>query len=339
MTDSQWQSLCHLVEGKRVAQPLAGFIIDSPWLPNWYGVSILEYLAHDQIWFDANRKAIETFPSAIFLPGFWVEYGMCTEPSAFGTRCRFPENEFPFVYPSIHSIEEVDRVEKPDPATDGLLPLVLRRLKWAEPRMREMGHAIRFSVSRGPLNVASFLMGTTEFLMALKTDPEPMHRLLRIITDFLKKWHALQRQAFPSIEGIMMLDDLVGFIGEQDFVEFALPYMTELYAIDAKVKFFHNDAECRSSAKYYPQIGINFYNPGVQQTLLQLHEWTEGKLAILGSIPPRDVLGKCTPAEIAEEVVKQMRSTPSSARVLLSCAGGMPPGVTTANVEAFLGAV
>jgi len=26
----------------------------------------------------------------MFLPGFWSEYGMCTEPSAFGARCSFP---------------------------------------------------------------------------------------------------------------------------------------------------------------------------------------------------------------------------------------------------------
>ncbi len=339
MTDPQWKALCQLVRGENPSKPQAGFIIDSPWLPNWFGVSILEYLAHDQVWFDANRRAVELFPEAIFLPGFWSEYGMCTEPSSFGARCMFPENEFPFAHPIVREVEEIDRIERPNPATDGLLPLVLRRLKWAEPRMAELGHAIRFSVSRGPLNIASFLMGATEFLMALKTDPERMHRLLRIITDFLKDWHALQRQSFPSIEGIMMLDDLVGFIGEEDFREFGLPYLTELYAVDAKVKLFHNDAECAASVRYYSQIGINLYNPGIQQTIAQLHEWTGGKLTILGSIPPRDVLARATAAEVAEAVAQQKKAIPAGARVLHSCAGGMPPGVSTENVRAFLKAL
>jgi hypothetical protein len=39
---------------------------------------------------------------------------------------------------------------------------------------------------RGPLNIASFLMGTTEFLMAMLTDPELVEILLRKITEFLK---------------------------------------------------------------------------------------------------------------------------------------------------------
>ena len=40
---------------------------------------------------------------------------------------------------------------------------------------------------------------------------------------FLKNWHALQRTTFPSIDGMLVLDDIVGFLGEQDFKEFGLP--------------------------------------------------------------------------------------------------------------------
>ena len=94
---------------------------------------------------------------------------MCTEPSAFGARGRFPRNEFPFADPVIREASEIDRLVDPDPQSDGLLPFVLARLQHAEPRIEALGHKIRFSVSRGPMNVASFLMGTTEFLVALKT--------------------------------------------------------------------------------------------------------------------------------------------------------------------------
>ena len=176
---------------------------------------------------------------------------MCTEPSAFGSRCIFPRNEFPFAEKILTDVGQIADLRAPDPRTDGLLPFMLNRLKWARPRLEDLGHPIRFSVSRGPLNVATFLMGTTEFLMALKTDPEPVHRLLRVITDFLKQWHALQRETIPTIDGLLVLDDIVGFMGEMDFVEFGLPYLRELFAADVAVKFFHNDAACAKSIKYY----------------------------------------------------------------------------------------
>src|SRR5512147_2026425 len=95
MTDAQWNQLLGVVRGETLAAPPVGFIIDSPWLPNWFGIDIVDYFASEDLWFEANRKAIETFPNAIFLPGFWSEFGMCTEPSAFGSKCVYYKNDFP----------------------------------------------------------------------------------------------------------------------------------------------------------------------------------------------------------------------------------------------------
>ena len=294
MTDLQWTELLAVVNGKATAQPPIGFIIDCPWLPNWFGIQILDYFTNEELWFQANKRAIESFPNVVFLPGFWSEFGMCTEPSAFGAKSIFHANEFPFAEKVITDVAQIDSLTEPNPATDGLLPFMLNRLKSARPRIEDLGHRIRFSISRGPLNIATFLMGTTEFLMAIKTDPDKAHRLLRIITDFLKKWHQLQRETFPDIQGIFMLDDIVGFVGEKDFLEFGLPYFKELYRVDLPVKFFHNDAECAKSIKYYPEMGVNLYNPGVFDTLQQLRDMSGNQLAILGNIPPRDVLAKGT---------------------------------------------
>ena len=336
MTDKQWDQLLAVVAGKGPQRPPIGFIIDSPWLPNWFGIHILDYFTNEELWFQANRKAIETFPDVSFLPGFWSEFGMCTEPSAFGSKCVFYENEFPFAEKVITDIAQVDTLPEPNPATDGLLPFMLNRLKSARPRVEQLGHKIRFSVSRGPLNVATFLMGTTEFMMALKTDPDRAHKLLRLITSFLKNWHQLQRDTFPSIDGIFMLDDIVGFIGTDDFTEFGLPYFKELYGCDVSVKFFHNDAECAKSIGLYPEIGINLYNPGIFNTLQQLRDMSGEQLAILGNIPPRDVLAQGTPTDVAAAVQKLMSQTPDRNRLILSCAGGVPPGVTTDNLNAFI---
>jgi uroporphyrinogen decarboxylase len=338
MTDKQWTELLAVVEGKPLARPPIGFIIDSPWLPNWFGIDILDYFTNEALWFEANRKAIETFPEVTFLPGFWSEFGMCTEPSAFGAKCVFHQNEFPFADKIIRDVAQIDDLAEPDPATDGLLPFMLNRLKSVRPRLEDMGHKIRFSVSRGPLNVATFLMGTTEFLMALKTDPDKAHKLLRMITQFLKKWHALQRQSFPSIEGMFLLDDIVGFIGEADFKEFGLPYFKELYAVDVAVKFFHNDAECAKSISYYPDIGINLYNPGIFNTLAELRQMSANRLTILGNIPPRDVLANGSPSEVAVAVKKLLAETADRSKLIFSCAGGVPPGVITENLKAFIAA-
>ena len=290
------------------------------------------------LWFEANRQAIETFPACMFLPGFWSEFGMCTEPSAFGAVVCF--RAMNFRSPIKSSPRRANRgIEGAEPGHGRLAAVHAEPAALGAVAARRPGPPIRFSVSRGPLNVASFLMGTTEFLMALKTDPEAMHRLLRLITSFLKKWHALQRETFPTVNGIMILDDLVGFVGEEDFVEFGLPYLRELYAADAAVKFFHNDAPCAKSLKYYADAGINLFNPGVHHSLNELKAMSGNRLAILGGLPPRDVLARGTPAEVRAAVRKLLAETQDHTKLILSCNGGMPPGVSTENIRAFIEAV
>jgi uroporphyrinogen-III decarboxylase len=336
MTDKQWGDLLKIISGEIVTPRPIGFIIDCPWLPNWYGVKILDYFTNDAVWLDANLKALRDFPDVMFLPGFWSEFGMCTEPSAFGARCTFPSDEFPFAHRVLRSIDEVDDLQVPNPKTDGLLPFVLNRLKLAQPKIEAAGHKIRFAVARGPLNIASYLMGSTEFLTAMMMEPDKVQKLLKIITTFLKDWLDLQRQTFPSIDGIFMLDDIIGFLGEEEFLTFGLPCFKELYTNDVSVRFLHNDAPCRVSAPFLPDMNVNLFNMGFDVPLAELRQLTGEKVALLGNIPPRDVLASGDSAKITTAASELVRSLPNQKGIIFSCGGGMPPGVSSGSIASFI---
>lgn len=337
MTNEQWEKLLAVLDGDAVDPLPVGFIIDSPWLPGWAGQTVLDYYSSDRKWLDANLKAIRTFPDILFLPGFWSEYGMCTEPSAFGTRCRWEENALPYADKIIRSIDDIARIEKPNPRTDGLLPFVLRRLKLLQPQIEEAGHCIRFAVARGPLNIATFLMGTTEFLMALRTDPEPIAKLLTRITDFSVDWLRLQKECFPSIGGIFILDDIVGFLGDADFRQSALPYLKRVFGcLDVPARFFHNDAQGLVCAPYLAEIGVNLFNFAFEHSLGEMRQRAGDSVTLLGNIPPRDVLAQGTPEDVTASVKAALDSLADRRRVILSCGGGMPPDVPTENIQALL---
>lgn len=336
MTDQQWETLKKVINGEKLNSLPVGFIIDSPWLPNWYGVKIIDYLSSDEIFLKSNLKAINDFPDAMFLPGFWSEYGMCTEPSAFGARLFFPPNEFPHPHKILESTDGIDSLVVPNPATDGLLPFVLNRLKLLQPKIEEEGHKIRFAVARGPLNIATYLMGVSEFLLAMITEPDKIELLLKKITKFLRDWIHLQMETFPSIHGIFLLDDIIGFIGEPEFNQFALPYLKELYDQNVSVKFLHNDASCQVSASYLPEIGVNLFNMGFDISLNDLRDLTNNKVALLGNIPPRDVLANGTVDDIINVTKNLIDSLKDKSRIILSCGGGMPPGVKAENIDAFI---
>jgi uroporphyrinogen-III decarboxylase len=339
MTQEQWEKVVAVVNGQRLDKPLCGFIADSPWLPGWtQKATILDYFTSDEVWLKSNLEAIKTFPEAIFLPGFWSEYGMCTEPSAFGSKLIWHEHELPFAGPIGHSSEKALELEKPDVTSSGLLPFTLRRLVRMRPAIEDEGHAIRFAVARGPLNIASFLMGTTEFLMAMQFDPEGTHRMLNVITAFLEEWLKLQASTIPTIKGTMLLDDIVGFLGPEDVETFAVPYLKRAFAaIESDVRLFHNDANGTSCASQLAGCDINLFNFAFDHPIQEMREWVGPTVSLLGNIPPRDVLAAGTEAEVRKAVSEMKHALGYDyTRVIFSCGGGLPPGVSTANLNAFL---
>lgn len=336
MTNNQWNLLFETVRGKTPENPVTGFIIDSPWLPGWAGVTNLQFYSSEQIWFETNKKAIETFPDIIFLPGFWSEFGMCTEPSAFGAKMVWNNFSLPHADKIISDISEAANLKIPNPKTDGLLPFAIQRLVNYQNPIREMGHDIKFAIARGPLNIASFLLGTSELMTGFMMDPENCHRLLETITRFSVQWIQYQKERFPSIEGILVLDDIVGFIGDDECKEYAVPYIKRIFeSIDSEINFFHNDAQGLVSTPYLKEMGVNLFNFSFEHSMKEIRELAGPEVALIGNLPPRDVLANGTPEQVREETSKMVHDFGDKNRVIWSCGGGMPPDVKTENINAF----
>lgn len=340
MTDQQWRDLLRVLDGELLDPLPVGLIIDCPWLPNWAGMTILDYLTDDRGWMEANLKAIERFPDVWLLPGFWAEYGMCTEPSAFGAKCVWPENEFPFAEKVLYDYAEVSRVRKPNPRTDGLCPFVTKRLARCRSEIEAAGHRIRFAVSRGPHNIASYILGHTEFLMGVKINPEEVHQLLGVVTGFVVDWLQYQAETFDSIEGMLVLDDLIGFVGEADFREFVVPHFERIGGcLDVPVKALHNDAHGLITARHMASWGFNLFNFSFEHPAGEIQRLCGESVTLLGSIPPRDVLGKGTPEDVRGSVAEMMASVEDHRRIVFSGGGGTPPGVPSENIDAMVAAV
>lgn len=336
MTNEQWELLLKTVNGETPKKPITGFIIDSPWIPGWADISTLQFYSSEEIWFQANKKVIETFPEIIFLPGFWSEFGMLTEPSAFGAKLVWSEFNLPHADKILSDVSQASTLKNPNPKTDGLLPFIIQRLLNYQKPIQEMGHEIKFAIARGPLNIASFLMGTTELMMGFMMDPENSHKLLETITQFTINWIEHQKKMFPSIEGILVLDDIVGFIGDDECREFAVPYIKRIFnSIDSKLNFFHNDAQGLISTPYLKEMGVDLFNFSFEHSMKEIRELAGSEIALIGNLPPRDVLAAGTPDQVRIETRKMVEEFGDKKRVIWSCGGGMPQDVTTENIRVF----
>jgi uroporphyrinogen-III decarboxylase len=335
VTDEHWDVIRKAAAGQP-QQQRAAFIVDSPWIPGFLGMSTIDYVSVPNVWFTANMEVLRRFPSAVFLPGFWVEIGMAAEPSGFGCRMSLFDHQPPAIHRLLDEIADVDRLHLPDPHQDGLMPVILAQYRSVLPMVRAEGMDIRIIAARGPLALAAHLMGVTEFLVAMKTDPDRTHRLLKITSRTVAQWLEAQADVLPGAGAVMVLDDIMGFMGEEDYLQFAHPYLKEVLSLPGMLKILHDDTPNPACFPFLGDLGVDLFNFSHQVAIPDMRRMTRGTVPLLGNVSPLDTMVYGTPEQnyrAAQEVLRQNAGDP---RFLLSAGGGLSPGTPGANLEAII---
>jgi uroporphyrinogen decarboxylase len=131
------------------------------------------------------------------------------------------------------------------------------------------GYILPMVTSRGPLCTAGFVRSTTNLMIELVENPAGSHKLIdlctRVIIDWLKAQHKVMGD---TVEGIFILDDIVGFINEEHYKEFAHPYLKRICDAFPKdwVKVYHNDAEVDACLDHLPDARFNVLNWASRRT-------------------------------------------------------------------------
>ena len=340
MKKEHWQTLLRCAAIEKPQEVPVALIVDSPWIPGYVGMDTVDYYADLNAWWQAQQKIREDFPEIIFLPDYWVEYGMIAEPSGFGCKVVFHGAQPASAEHLISSYEDIgllSSLKVPNPQRDGLMPLVLSHYKRAGNMAREIGEDIKIVASRGPLNIATFIMGITEFLMAYKLYPDEVHSLLKKTTQLAKDWLEAQALAAGGIEGICLLDDIIGFMSPQDYMEFAHPYFQEIYsAFPVPVRILHNDTDNPASYPSLADMGVNIFNFTFEKQLSQVRELTGESVCLMGNIPPLHTLTKGTPQEVEAECIARLEDYGSMQGIILSAGGGASPGMPAENAHAMV---
>jgi uroporphyrinogen decarboxylase len=231
----------------------------------------------------------------------------------------------------------LDRLAPANPLTDGLMPFILNLYRRMEPKVNDAGHVIKVAAARGPLTVATHLMGVSNFLLELKTNREATHRFLRITTDLVRDWLHAQGEALKSVEGILVLDDVAGFLSAKDYREFAHPYLKEIFdAFPGLIKMFHNDTNNPVSFPFLKELGIHIFNFTHLQPLKKVRELIGPDICLMGNIPPLEVLVRGEAGDVNKAAQECLATHPSGKGLILSAGGGTSPGTPGNNIRALM---
>lgn len=313
------------------------FIVDSPWLPGFAGVNTLDYFLLPDTWLKINMGLLERFPEAVWVPGFWVEYGMLAEPSAFGARFVFHPDRPPSIRPVNAEPVYWGQAQPADPHQDGMMPLILRLYQVVQEQLRAEGLGIRMVAARGPLATAGFLMGVSELMVALTTHPEEMACFLDTLTTTIIHWLQAQLDVLREPEGILLLDDVVGMMSPRLYKAFAAPYLRRIFdAFEGLLRIYHNDTPCQHLYSALTEANFDVFNFSHEADIAQVKATMGHRVALMGNVPPLAVAVRESPEVVKRYALECLNKAAPGGGMILSLGGGVSMGTPAESLDAML---
>src|SRR5947199_267115 len=173
--------------------------------------------------------------------------------------------------------------------------------------------------ARGPLCTAGFVRGTTHFMIDLVEDPAGAHRLIDLCTSVIIDWLKAQHKMMgDTVESIFILDDIVGFINEEHYKEFAHPYLKRICDAFPKdwVKIYHNDAEVDACLNYLPDCGFNVLNWGKQKDIAEVKQRIGDRMCLMGNVNPLEIGVRGTPEEVRDATLEVLEKSAGEGIIL-----------------------
>ena len=326
-----------IVRGKAAGKTMVALIIDSPWLPGYAEVNTLDFYFDVRIWLDAYRKVADDLPGVAFVPGSWFEFGMAAEPSGWGVPIQWMQDSPPAVHRYSGTLDGLLEMDVPNPEADGLMAAILRRYETAGPALAKSQLSPRMAACRGPLTIASHLLGLTEFLMATQMEADKCLALLDKVTQLCINWLQCQLARMTEPIGVLVLDDVVGMMSPADMEKFALPYLRRIFdTFGDLIHIYHNDTPNANMLSGLATIGMDVFNFSHEVDIAKARADLGPDVVLMGNIPPLDVMVRGTTDDVREATRQLLDKADRYGPILISPGGGVSPGTPIENLKAML---
>jgi len=270
-----------------------------------------------------------------------VENGTAALAEACGVQVQYQSDSAPVAKePAIKSLDEVDRLELPDPYAH---PLLSELLKATRIVVQEIGDRA-FIIGRadqGPFSLACEIRGMSNFLtdLALGEKPEQVHKLL----DFCRR--ATFRYALAQMEqgahATSIGDSPSGpdLISPQYYKKYAYPYVKQL-AADLKARgvrlAYHICGNATPIMGDMVSTGATIIEIDQKTDMRVCKEAARGKATLLGPIDPSGVMANGTPELVTEKCLEALEILAPGGGFVLGPGCALPATTPDENIDALI---
>jgi uroporphyrinogen decarboxylase len=306
---------------------------------------LLDYYQNVEVKLYSQLFPLDAFEDCLIIPGVWPDYGVALEASAFGSPVHWEDNNPPLARPCFQSMADFKKHFKKrkavNPNEDGLMPKALEEYRYMlknleKKYVQKAGYLDGCALITGPLEVATTLVGHANLYLTLYDDPQLVHDFLAYINDGIIKYVKKLESISGEIKLLSMIEHNPGQITPQQFQEFAVPYISQIFSEFPKaVKVYHNEDNVTHVLAGIPKLKADVWHFGdvdLEQTKTVIGD----KITLMGNLHPLRVLLEGTPAEVEAAARDCIAKLAPGGGFILCSGGGLAPGTPLENVATMV---
>lgn len=271
--------------------------VGGPYYAKLFGYTLADYYNNLAIMLDVQIKGIKwrlTWLKDDFCHiGVWFDIGSIGEGIVFNCKIVMPDErrpwQSPWIVPCIKTLEDIDKLEVPDPHNHKGIQEYYRKLEKFKELVRKNYENLPVGGGLGihpPMSAAGSLLGARRLYSWLYKYPNEMHKLFRK----LEKTFIVLREYYFEVTGsesdsLGLCDDHAGYLNRRMYEKFVVPYNLRLYErFGKKYRSLHMD----SHMDHITDILVNVYrineaDVGVENDIRIIAKAFKGKVLFKGN--------------------------------------------------------
>lgn len=318
----------------RVPVDLHNFMVT----PRFLGVTdYAEFFRDGEAMAEAQIKAWERYGHDVVM----VENGTAALAEACGVQVEYLKDSAPVAKtPAISNLDEVDKLEVPDPYKD---PLLSELLKTTRIIVEEIGDRV-FVMGRadqGPFSLACEIRGMSAFLLdlALGKKLDKIHQLLDFCRSVSERYVIAQIEQGAHATSIGDSPSGPDVISPKYYREFAYPYVKDLVSNIKKKDIILAYHICGNSTPIIEDMvstGTAILEIDQKADQQASKAAAAGKATLLGPIDPSEVMANGTPELVMEKCNEALENLSPGGGFILGPGCALPPNTPDENIDAMI---
>jgi len=287
---------------------------------------------------------------AVGLIASWREYGhdvllidggTSTLAAACGVGVEFLEDSTPVsLAPAIGSLDHIDQLVLPDPATSRPLQEMLKATRIVANEVGEGGFVMGIA-DQGPFSLASMILGMEEFLV-VQMEPgsrDKLHQLLDFCEEAYYCYAVAQVEAGAHL--VSMGESIAGpdVCSPAIYREIAFPHEERVTKRLLREGIRVQNHICGNATPIVADmvetgavaLGLDF-----KCDLPAIKEATRGRATIVGTIDPSGIVSRGTPDDVTEAAREELAILGPGGGLILGAGCALPPDTPADNIHALI---